>query len=117
MIMIKSSLLIWILISCISLIACSKGGGGNTSVDCSAVPKTFSADVNPIIQGRCNLSSCHAAGSTNGPGPLTTYTEVFNARVRIRPAIVSGLMPQGTTLSTTQKNSIICWIDNGAPNN
>jgi hypothetical protein len=26
-------------------------------------------------------------------------------------------MPQGPTLTTAQKNSIICWIDSGAPNN
>jgi hypothetical protein len=26
-------------------------------------------------------------------------------------------MPQGSTLTTAQKNSILCWIDSGAPNN
>jgi hypothetical protein len=26
-------------------------------------------------------------------------------------------MPQGSSLSTSQKNSILCWIDSGAPNN
>jgi len=114
---------------CISL-SCSKsgsgsttgggtgGGGGGTTVDCSAViDKAFTANVNPIIQSTCNVAGCHNAGSFNGPGPLTTYTEVFNARVSIRNAISTGLMPQGSTLSATQKNSIICWIDGGAPNN
>jgi hypothetical protein len=116
--MIKSSLVICLTVLSISLIACSKGGGGDApGLDCNTVPKSFAADVNPIIQGRCNLATCHTAGSTNGPGPLTTYTEVFNARAQIRPAIVSGLMPENSTLSTSQKNSIICWIDSGAPNN
>ena len=104
--------------------SCSKSGGtgggngGGGSVNCATVTnKAFAADVNPIIQGRCAIAGCHAAGSTNGPGPLTNYTQVFNARSQIRSAINSGLMPQGSTLSTDQKNSIICWIDSGAPNN
>jgi hypothetical protein len=99
-------------------ISCSKNGtGGSNGQDCSTVSKSFTADVDPIIQGRCNLASCHGAGSTNGPGPLTNYNEFFNARTRIRSAINSGFMPQGSALSASQKNSIICWIDSGAPNN
>jgi len=94
------------------------GGGGGNTVNCSAVSnKSFAADVNPIIQASCNVVSCHAAGSANGPGPLTNYTQVFNARAAIRTAISTGFMPQGGTLTTAQKNSIICWIDNGALNN
>ncbi|MEO5946624.1 MAG: hypothetical protein ABIP79_07375 [Chitinophagaceae bacterium] len=92
--------------------------GGSTIVDCSIVPnKAFNADVNPIIQSRCNIPGCHAAGSTNGPGPLTNYTQVFDARSLIRTAVASGRMPQGSTLTAAQKNSIICWIDSGSPNN
>lgn len=105
-------------------ISCSKssstaggGGGGGGTLDCSTVPKSFSTNVNPIIQSTCNAPSCHASGSINGPGPITNYTQVFNARADIRSAIASGLMPKGSTLSTTQKNSFLCWIDSGAPNN
>lgn len=94
------------------------GGGGGFTVNCSTVTnKAFAADVSPIVQSVCAVSGCHAAGSTNGPGSLTNYTEVFNARTRIRTAIQNGSMPQGTTLSNAQRGSIICWIDNGAPNN
>lgn len=101
----------------IYFISCSKDGGGNNNVDCSTVAKSFSANVNPTIQSSCNVATCHAAGSTNGPGPLTTYTEVFNARTAIRSAVSSGAMPQGSSLTSSQKNSITCWIDSGAPNN
>jgi hypothetical protein len=94
------------------------GGGGGTTVNCSAVSnKSFAADVNPIIQSTCNVVSCHAAGSINGPGPLTNYTQVSGASAAIRQAVSTGAMPQGGTLTTAQKNSIICWVDNGAPNN
>ena len=116
-----------IIIGVIFIVSCSKGsstggttgggGGGGTTLDCTGVAKSWATDVNPIIQGFCNTTGCHSAGSANGPGALTNYTQVFNARAQIRPAIASGLMPQGSTLTTAQKNSFLCWIDSGAPNN
>ena len=92
------------------------GGGGGTTVDCSTVTnKAFAANVNPIIQASCNVAGCHAAGSSNGPGPLTNYAQISAAS--IRSAISSGSMPKGGSLTTAQKNSIICWVDSGKPNN
>jgi|SRR5438552_15508871 len=116
-----------IAISCL-IISCSKsdsgnsGGDGNnnsggTTLNCTSVPKLFATDVNPIIQSFCNVAGCHNSGSTNGPGALTNYNQVFSSRTAIRTAIASGSMPQNATLSVAQKNSILCWIDNGALNN
>ncbi|TAL48964.1 MAG: hypothetical protein EPN92_03145 [Chitinophagaceae bacterium] len=94
------------------------GGGGGGTTSCTGVPNKFAADVNPIIQSTCATNSgCHGAGSPNGPGELLTYTQIYNARVNIRSAVSSGTMPKTGSLSTAQKNSIICWIDSGAPNN
>jgi len=107
-------------------VSCSKGtggnngggGGGGMNLDCNTVTnKDFTANVNPIIQAFCNQQGCHDAGSNNGPGPLTNYTQIFNARIAIRSAVASGAMPKNATLTTAQKNSIICWIDSGAQNN
>lgn len=116
-----------LIVSLFTIIACSKdssggggngGGGGGATVDCNTVTnKSFAADVNPIIQSTCNQAGCHASGSTNGPGALTNHTQVAASASAVRSAIVSGNMPRNTTLSTAQKNSIICWIDSGAPNN
>ena len=109
-----------IIVSSFMIISCSKdnNGGGGSTLDCNTVSnKAFAADVNPIIQSSCNVAGCHAAGSTNGPGPLTNYNEIFNARTAIRSAVASNRMPQGGSLTTSQKNSILCWIDSGAPNN
>jgi hypothetical protein len=107
-----------ILLMCL-ITSCTKNNPApEQALDCSKVTnKDFAADINPIIQSTCNQQGCHDIGSTNGPGPLTNYTQFFNARSAIRPAIQSGLMPQNSTLTTAQKNSILCWIDSGAPNN
>jgi hypothetical protein len=108
------------------LFACSKStdtkvnndNNNGGSIDCSNVPKSFSVDVNPIIQTKCATgSSCHGTGSINGPGALLTYSAIANAHADIRSAILSGLMPKNGSLTSAQKNTIICWIDNGATNN
>jgi hypothetical protein len=105
------------------VLSCSKSGSdtgttnGGNNIDCSGAAKTFAGDANPLIQSVCNQPSCHASGSTNGPGPLTNYSQVFNARIAIRNAVASGFMPRNTTFSAAQKAAIVCWIDNGALNN
>ena len=108
----------------IVIISCSKSsektdgsnpGGGTTTIDCTGVAATFSADVNPIIQTNCATNSgCHGAGSSNGPGPLLTFAQISNNKAAIRSAVLSGAMPLGGSLSTAQKNTIACWIDHGA---
>ena len=114
-------ILVTVTLLTIIIISCSKdngGGGGGTPLDCNTVSnKAFAADVDPIIQSTCNTAGCHASGSVNGPGPLTNYNQVFNARNAVRTAVASGNMPRNTTLSASQKNSFLCWIDSGAPNN
>jgi len=87
-------------------------------VDCSGPAKSFTTDVNPIIQSTCATNSgCHGTGSTNGPGALLNFTQVFNARENIRSAVESGHMPPNGSLSLSERGAIICWIDNGALNN
>lgn len=101
------------------LFACSKQKDvAIAPSDCSSTPKSFSLNVNPIIQSTCATNSgCHGEGSTNGPGELLNYIEISNAHLAIRAAVSSGLMPLNKTLSGTDKSKIICWIDDGAPNN
>lgn len=104
----------------IIFIACSKNndGGANTQIDCTNnTSKSFAANVSPIVQSNCAISSCHAAGSLNGPGPLTNYNQISAASSAIRAAVVSGSMPKNSSLTSTQKASIVCWIDAGAINN
>src|SRR5215204_206581 len=97
--------------------ACTKETEATPSDDCSSTPKSFSADVNPVIQASCASAGCHGSASNNGPGALLTYSQVFNARSAIRSAVSSGRMPKNGSLSASQKTAILCWIDNGSPNN
>jgi len=93
------------------------GGGGGGSVNCTGVASAFAANVNPIIQSNCAIATCHDAGSLNGPGPLLTYNQIFNARAAIKTAVGNGSMPKTGSITVAQKNSIICWVDAGGPNN
>ena len=118
----KKVLCVLIIVGVITVIySCSKSGGTNnpnpTPSVCDNISKTWSTDVSPLITSFCNQPGCHNTGSVNGPGPLTTHAQVFAARSQIRDAVQSGRMPQNATLSAEQKNKIICWINNGAPNN
>jgi hypothetical protein len=115
--------LVVLVISLAVIVGCTKKSesstntnNNNNNVTCTGT-KSFASDVSPIIQSVCATSGCHNAASTNGPGPLTTYQQVFNARTNIRTAVINGTMPKTGSLSGDQKNAIVCWIDNGAFNN
>jgi len=95
--------------------ACSKDP--EATVECSGPSKSFITDVSPVFQTSCVNPGCHATGSSNGPGPLLTYSQIFNARADIRSAVASRHMPLNSTLTAALMNAILCWIDNGAPNN
>ncbi len=84
---------------------------------CDGTNASFAADVMPIIQSSCAKPDCHGAGSSNGPGALTTYTQIKNAAPKIKTAVVSRLMPEDGSLTNSQIKSISCWVDGGALNN
>ena len=107
----------FIIVALLFLNACTKNPE-ISPVDCNGPAKSFTNDVNPVIQASCATNSgCHAAGSNNGPGPLLNYSQVFNARSDIRSSVASGHMPMNGSLTATEKNAILCWIENGAANN
>jgi hypothetical protein len=56
-----------------------------------------------------HLCPLHNAGSFNGPGALTNYTAIFTNRVA-SAAVANGSMPKNSSLSTNQKNAILCWL-------
>jgi len=112
---------------CIAILSCSKedtttnnnnnNNGNSNTLNCSSVPKTFATDVKAIIANNCTAASCHNSGSGNGPGALVTYAQIAAAKVSVRSSVASGSMPKGGSLTAAQKNTILCWIDDGAKDN
>ena len=108
---------------CVAILlnACSKGNSGSsptTTDPCNGLFFKFSTDVQPIFNTTCaNSSNCHGAGSTNSGGPLTDYNQIFAKRAEIKFQVSGGFMPKVGSITSDQKNKIICWINSGAPNN
>ncbi|WP_205509512.1 hypothetical protein [Longitalea arenae] len=84
---------------------------------CDGPTPSFAAVVNPIIETNCAIPDCHAPGSSNGPGALTSYAQIKNVAGEIKSAVVSRFMPKDRTLTESQIKAIRCWVDAGAPNN
>ncbi len=88
--------------------SCSKDGTTtNYTPTCNGTVKSYRTDVAPIISSAC--AGCHQNYST--------YSQLYASRNSVRSQVVSGNMPRSGSLSTSQKDAIACWIDNGAPNN
>jgi uncharacterized membrane protein len=110
----QATIIITLVVS--GMISCSTTDPA-ASISCSGTSVTFT-QVSGIFQSSCATSvSCHASGSTRGPGSLTTYSQIFNARSDIKSSVASGRMPEGTSLSSDKRNAIVCWVENGALNN
>ena len=87
---------------------CSKVSNSNSSYTptCTGAVKSYATDVAPLIRTYC--SGCHSNFSSRASlasdGNVVGYIE-------------SGSMPRGASLSTAQKDAIVCWFSSGAPNN
>ncbi|MEI6853164.1 MAG: hypothetical protein WCL06_09990 [Bacteroidota bacterium] len=99
--------LIVIVMCAAAFTACKKTSSTSYTPDCSGTAKSYATDVAPLVSSKC--VGCHSAYST--------YSGISSDKSKIRSSIVSGSMPQNSTLTDAQKNAIVCWIDNGGPNN
>ena len=87
------------------------------ATDCTTLNPSFAAHVMPIIQTSCAIAGCHDATSGNKGGPFINYTQVKDKASTIRSQILSGAMPQGSSLTAQQIQVISCWVSSGAVNN
>ena len=96
-------------------IACSKSSTDTTPVVATCDANTsFSKTILPLFNSTCNTSGCH-----DGPNAasLNNFQVVHDNASQIKASIASGRMPKDKALAVTDKNAILCWIDNGAKNN
>lgn len=93
-----------------------------TTVDCTGVTPTYTADIKTIINTNCATSGCHSASAKANGLDLSTYllvkSESSNNRFLGSINHDSGYngMPQGAAkLSDANIKKITCWIQNGTP--
>jgi hypothetical protein len=96
-----------VILICGAMFASCKKDKSSYIPDCSGTAKSYSTDVAPLFAGECN--GCHSNYSS--------YSGVSSDKSKIRSSIVSGSMPQNSSLADAEKNNIVCWIDAGAANN
>lgn len=93
------------------------------SANCDATAvATFSAEVLPLLNGRCN--GCHSGTSPSGGIKLNTYSEVIKyvndgsliGSIEHRSGF-SPMPKNGSKMSACQIQEIQSWIDAGALDN
>jgi hypothetical protein len=99
--------LIVIVMCAAAFAACKKTSNTSYTPDCSGAAKSYSLNVAPLMSSKC--VSCHSS--------YNSFTSVNNDKSGIRSSIVSGSMPKNGSMTVAEKNSVVCWIDSGAPNN
>jgi hypothetical protein len=87
------------------------------------VTPTFHKDIEPILQNRCQ--TCHRPGEV-APMSLLTFEDARPWAKAIRAAVLAGKMPPWSpdpkygkfsndlSLSSSEKEKIVAWIDGGA---
>ncbi len=102
-------------ILCFVIISCSKTDSNTTAANTTCDANTsYASTITPLFKSTCNLSGCHDGLNA---AALNNYQVVHDNAAQIRASVSSGRMPKGSTLTSTQKSAIYCWIDNGAKNN
>jgi uncharacterized membrane protein len=91
---------------------------GSGNINCSGVVPSYTADVRPLLQTKCNTSGCHNAASGAGSVVLETHTQVASKKARINQrCVIEKTMPPTGPLTPSELKTLKCWIDAGAPNN
>lgn len=85
---------------------------------CGELPVSLSNDIIPIINQNCAVSGCHVSGSSRVN--LSVKDNILQHADQIKSFTQSGFMPpqrSGKQLSEQEKETIFCWVDQGALDN
>lgn len=99
----KRTLRLLVVVSCF-LTAC----GGPTAAECASNADTYTSYGKAFIATNCQ--SCHEHASQFG-----TQAAVQASATSMESEISSGKMPEGISLSTTERARVIAWLGCGAP--
>jgi hypothetical protein len=106
------------LVLCIALLPCffssckKDESSGKLTPSCDGSHPTYQSQVKSIIDSRCASSNCHPNyASYDG---LLPALEGGDFR---REVLVNQTMPQGSSLTQDQINTIQCWVNDGFPEN
>lgn len=75
---------------------------------------SFSQSIKPIIEENCAISGCH--NGSQFPD-FRVFRNIQDNASRIKDQVVTRTMPQDGELSQDEIDLIVCWVDDGAPNN
>ena len=85
---------------------------------CESGKIKYTTHISPILSASCAVSGCHVAGGT---APVfASYSDLapFIANGSFKTQLItSRTMPPAGPLTTTQREDIQCWLDEGALNN
>ncbi|NCW12403.1 MAG: hypothetical protein EBV82_04415 [Chitinophagia bacterium] len=109
----KKILFIFIIFITITHLYCTSKSVDSSSNTCDPTI-SFSKTIKPILDANCNMTGCHDDQVITA---LKDYQTVHDGAAQIKLSIVTGKMPKNRTITTSEKNAIFCWIDNGAKNN
>jgi len=94
----------------------ANGCTATESVEIAEIPiVSFATQVDPIIQGSCQVSGCH--GENSSIPSLGDYAEISAKADRVKARTGEGTMPPTGALSATDVQLIADWVDQGAPDN
>jgi len=91
---------------------------GEVPIQCDPQEEvSYSSDIKPLLNARCNTIACHTSGFA--PGDFTTHQGILpkfdNGSLKRR--IVEQTMPAAFKITDAEIQTIVCWVNAGAPNN
>jgi|WetSurMetagenome_2_1015567.scaffolds.fasta_scaffold29233_1 hypothetical protein len=120
--LLPKSLQLIVICSLFSVIACSGSQDQISTVDCTGVTPTYTADIKTILNASCAKVGCHDAYYAQRGIDLSSYG---NASDVSRTSSFLGCiqhvkgynpMPQGAAkLSADKIQLLTCWVQNGSP--